>query len=682
MTRYVQPWLHELEIAVRGNVTSVSDRHGDMSEPGTGLFVDDRRVLSLWEVRVADERPTWLTAGSSGPTTTVSTLLRSLGDVGADPTVGLVRERMLVDQGMRETLTVSSHAAGPVEVRLVIRLGADGADVATVKGGAGADVLDAQVSDGVVTWQDGRHATTFTASAGSSHHEDGSATWVWSTTVAPGGSSTLDTSVQSRRVGGAVFAADAGWDAISWDDVALEATDPRPGRVLTQSLVDLRGLLLTDPESPGDVFAAAGTPWYLTLFGRDSLWAARFMLPFGTDLARGTLRALARRQATGTDSVAASSPGKILHEVRRTPYVDPVTGMTLPPVYYGSVDATPLWVRLLHDSWRWGLDDQVVQELAPHLLAALSWMRAEAEQGDGLLRYVDESGSGLANQGWKDSGDSMRHRDGSIATGPIALLETQAYAVAAARGAAHLLESVLGEPGDEWRSWADELTDTVRELFWVDESSTGRYLSMAIAGDGIPVDGVGSNMGHVLGSGVLSAPEARRAARTLTAPDMLGDAGVRTLSRDNPAYNPVGYHTGSAWTHDNAIVALGLAREGFTEEAGRVLETLVEVASSSGNRWPELFGGELLMGRPVPYPASCRPQAWAAASAGVLVEVALGLTADAPNRSLTIAPMRPAPFGATRVRGIRVGDVEVSVSVDSGGEVVDVQAPGLEVTIA
>ncbi|WP_404383146.1 amylo-alpha-1,6-glucosidase [Knoellia locipacati] len=685
MTRYVQPWLHEFEIAVRGNVTSVSDRHGDLGSPGTGLFVDDRRVLSVWDVTVEGDRPAWLAAASSGPATTVSTLLRSLGDAGADPTVELVRERTLVEQGMHESLTLASHAAEPVVVRVAIRLGGDGADVATVKGGASGEVLDAVATAQSVTWEDERHTTTFTADGGAAGGSDGGdstggSTWVWSTTVAPGGTETLRTSVTSRRSGHPVFATDAGWDAINWDGVAVECEDPRPSRLVAQSLADLRGLLLTDPDSSEDVFAAAGTPWYLTLFGRDSLWAARFMLPFGTDLARGTLRALARRQGTTSDGITASGPGKILHEVRRSTYVDPVTGMTLPPVYYGSVDATPLWVRLLHDAWRWGLDERVVRELEPNLRAALSWMRSEAERGDGLLRYVDASGSGLANQGWKDSGDSMRRSDGTIADAPIALVETQAYAVAAARGAAHLLESVLGESGDEWRSWADRMAETVRDRFWVDSPSV-RHLAMAIGGDGLPVDGVGSNMGHVLGTGVLSAAEARRTAYTLTAPDMLGAAGVRTLSRDNPAYNPLGYHTGSVWTHDNAIAALGLAREGFTDEAARVLSALVEVGSWTGNRWPELFGGELLMGRPKPYPASCRPQAWAAASSGALVEAVLGLGADAPNRILTVSPISPAPFGAMTVRGLRVGDVEVSLSVNADGEVVDVQAPGLEVVV-
>ena len=680
MTRYVQPWLHELEIAVRGNVTSLSDRLGDMGSPGTGLFVDDRRVLSTWQVRVAGEPPAWLAAASSGPATTVSTQLRLLGDDGADPTVELVRERTLVDQGMHEALTIASHATEPVDVRLAIRLGGDGADVGTVKGGGSGEILEPRATDGSVSWQDERHATTFTADGGAAGRDDDGTTWLWSATVAPGSTATLQTSVTSRRRDDPMFATDSGWDGIDWTGVEIVAVDPRPGQLMTQSLADLRGLLLTDPESPSDIFAAAGTPWYLTLFGRDSLWTARFMLPFGTDLARGTLRALARRQGTSLDPDTASAPGKILHEVRRSTYLDPVSAMSLPPVYYGSVDATPLWLRLLHDAWRWGLDERVVRELEPSMRSALSWMRTEAERGDGLLRYVDESGSGLANQGWKDSGDSMRRRDGSIADAPIALVETQSYAVAAARGAAHLLESVFGESGDAWRTWADELTDVVRERFWVDTGS-GRHLAMAIGGDGRSVDGVGSNMGHVLGTGVLSAAEARWTAHVLTGPDMLGDAGVRTLSRENPAYNPVGYHTGSVWTHDNAIAALGLAQEGFPDEAGRVLRTMVDMGAWSGNRWPELLGGDLLMRRPVPYPASCRPQAWAAASAGALAEAVLGLRADAPKRTLALAPIAPAPFGAMTVRGLRVGDVDVTVAVNAEGEVVDVRAPGLDVVV-
>ena len=309
-------------------------------------------------------------------------------------------------------------------------------------------------------------------------------------------------------------------------------------------------------------------------------------------------------------------------------------------------------MRLLHDAWRWGLADDVVHELRPRLDAALDWIRrAAADSPDGFLRYVDSTGTGLANQGWKDSGDAMRRRDGSIAPPPIALVETQAYAVAAVAGAADLREAVFGEDGAEQRAWAADLAARVRMRFWV-EDADGPYLAMALDRDGAPVDGVGSNMGHVLGTGTLSRQESTRVAARLTSPDLLGLFGVGTLGRANPAYNPIGYHTGSVWTHDTAISALGLVRDGHAGEAAELVRALVDAATHFDFRFPELFGGSPESGLPVPYPASCRPQAWSAASAGALVTAALGLTADAPAGRLSVRPMRPAPFGDLRVRGL------------------------------
>ncbi len=461
----------------------------------------------------------------------------------------------------------------------------------------------------------------------------------------------------------------------------VTSQDTRLGATVQHSLLDLEHLLLTDPLDTDDVFAAAGSPWYLTLFGRDSLWAARMTLPFGTDLARGTLRALARRQGTRYDVEAAEEPGKILHEVRRTAFVDP-GHFVLPPTYYGTVDATPLWVCLLHDAWRWGLPRADVAALRPALDAALGWLRRAAEANDdGLLRYHDASGTGLVNQGWKDSGDAMRTADGSIATGPIALVETQGYAVEAARGAADLLEVAFGEDATAWRRWAADLSDRVRDRFWVD-GLQGRVLAMALDGAGQPVDGVGSNMGHTLGTGMLSTAESARVARTLGSAAVLGPLGIRTLSADNPAYNPLGYHTGSVWTHDTAICALGLARSGHTVEASSAIAALVDVASASGYRWPELFGAEPVGGAPAPYPASCRPQAWAAASAGLLLSTVLGLRADVPNGRIELSPLPDSPFGGLRVEGLRVGGRPLSVEVDAAGEVVAVAAPdGVDVVV-
>lgn len=679
-----QPWLHELEICVHGNITALSDHLGDMGAPGTGVFVDDRRVLSRLVVSVGEGRSVPVASGSEGEQTEVLCLVRGLGDAGPDATLELLRRRRLVDTGMEEALTLRSRAAHRVTTTVRIDVAGDGAEVAAVKAGRppARTLPVSHEQNGVagrLTWGDERHTTIVGADDAVPSQEDEGGSFTWQVGLDPGTEATLELRLETRRVGAPTFAPEFGGRSVDFSGVTVRSDDPRLAPLVSRSLADLRGLLMSDPEQPTDVFAAAGTPWYLTLFGRDSIWAARFMVPFGTDLARGTLLALARRQGTVTDAERVEEPGKIVHEVRRATYADPVSGLTLPPHYYGSVDATALWIRLLHDAWMWGLADDTVRALRPHLDAALGWLEARAVAGGGLLRQDRVDGHGLANQGWKDSTDSMRRRDGSIAPGPVAVVEAQAYAVAAARGAAHLLESVCDEDGSRWREWSDRLSDSVRDHYWVDADV--RHLAMAVDADGLLVDGVGSNMGHVLGTGTLTPAEARRTAFVLSRPDLLGAAGLRTLSRDNPAYNPVGYHTGSVWTHDNAITALGLAQEGFPAEAARVLGALVEVGSWTGNRWPELFGGELLMGRPLPYPASCRPQAWAAASAGALVEVLLGLGADAPRGSLRLAPIAPAPFGAMTVSGLRVGETQVRVEVNAEGEVVDVDAPGLDVVV-
>ena len=268
--------------------------------------------------------------------------------------------------------------------------------------------------------------------------------------------------------------------------------------------------------APGDTFLAAGAPWFFTLFGRDSLWAARMLLPLGTDLAAGTLRVLAARQGTVTDVDSAEQPGKILHEVRAKPLSLGEEGRVLPPVYYGTVDATPLWVCLLHDAWRWGMPADQVEALLPAMERALAWMTDHGDaDGDGFLEYVDEGGHGLANQGWKDSGDSVQWRDGTLATGPIALCEVQAYAHEAALGGAALLEA-FGRPGaDRWRAWAAELATRFRAAFWV-QDATGRYPAIALDADKRAVDTVTSNIGHLLGTGLLDARRGaggRRAAR-------------------------------------------------------------------------------------------------------------------------------------------------------------------------
>ena len=236
------------------------------------------------------------------------------------------------------------------------------------------------------------------------------------------------------------------------------------------------------------------------------------------------------------------------------------------------------------------------------------------------------------------------------------------------------MEQVFGESGDDLRAFAAGLTERVRASFWVSDAA-GPYLAMALDRRGDPVDGVGSNMGHVLGTGTLDDPESALVAARLSGPDLLGPFGVVTLGHGNPAYNPIGYHTGSVWTHDTAIAALGLVRAGHTTEAAAVLRTLVDAATHFDFRFPELFGGSPESGLPVPYPASCRPQAWSAASAGALVTACLGLDADLPSGTLQVRPLRPSPFGDLRVRGLRARGEPVEIDIGDDGSVREVRAP-------
>ena len=620
-----QPWLHELEIALDGPSTVLSSRDGQVRAPGTGWFVDDRRALSVLEVTLDGVPAVPVARDTNAATSRFWGVARHLGDPTPDPTVEVHRTRTLRSHTMTEEIRVVSRASEVVEATLQVLLGGDGADLSKVKAGERDETspLPVEIGETGLSWADERHRVQVRTSpqAERAPHTDG-AELSWPVRLEPHTELTVTVELTAERVAASAFDAGAGSGLLDLSGIGVD-DDPTWDAMVRRNLADLQHLLLTDPEAPEDVFAAAGTPWYLTLFGRDSIWAARFMLPFTRQLALGTLRTLARRQATQDDPALAAETGKILHEVRRSTFAG--GDLELPPVYYGTVDATPLWVILLHDAWRWGLPEEDVRDLLPTMLGALGWMeRMCAQAEDGFLRYVDTTGHGLSNQGWKDSGDSMRRADGTIAPAPIALLEAQSYAVEAARGAAHLLE-VLGEEGaDHWRTWADELADRVRDRFWVGEGEDA-YLAMALDRDGAQVDGVGSNMGHVLGSGLLTAEEEDLVVARLMRPDMLRDFGIATLSADNPAYNPIGYHTGSVWTHDTAIILHGLQRAGYDEEAEQLLARMARLSATSDHRLPELTAGDAVGTHPVPYPASCRPQAWAAASVGVMLSARAGL---------------------------------------------------------
>ncbi len=679
-----QPWLHELNVSVRGNVTALSSRAGDMAPDGAGgLYVDDRRAVSELSVLVGGERPSPVADGALGARAEFFASARNIGSVTPDPVVEVRRHRRLVDAGMVESVSVISRADGPLSTILTIRVASDAAPIGTIKSGhfdlppVSPTLLPAGA--GFATdWHTCR--ATFDPAPDRLEAQGDVVVAHFDLTLEPQHETSVSLAVTTTRRRPSELDAEPGGALLEWDEVCVSGTDPRLEPTFSGAIEDLRALALTDPSDPGDVFAGAGTPWYLTLFGRDSVWAARLTLPIGTALSRGTLRSLARRQGSRYDIGSAEAPGKIPHEVRRFPYVDPESGMTLPSVYYGTVDATALWVLLLHDAWQWGLADADVLEMLGTLDAAVDWLVTDAvPDEDGLLKYIDESGSGLSNQGWKDSGDAVRFRDGSIATAPIALIEAQAYAVHALECAARLFTAFGRGGAEQVRERAAAMRVAVRNRFWV-TGAGDPYLGIAVDGTGRLVDGLASNMGHALGTGLLTPQEVDSVAGHLTGPALLDRYGIRTLGSDNGGFNPIGYHTGSIWTHDTAIVALGLSQEGRSADAVRVARTLLASAEAFDYRWPELYSGAAALGKPAPYPAACRPQAWSAASAVALVSVALGLSADAPTRTLHVHPARPAAFGAMRVEGLVFCGGRVDLDVAADGEVTVLRVP-VDVTV-
>ena len=568
----IAPGLDRLTVAVAAPAVLLSDADAQVRGDGVaGWSVDDVRLLRRLEA----------------PTSPAGEVTVEVGHA-------------LSPDGL--TTTVEVRAGRPVTVDLGIDLGVDLAPVAMVRQQQATVDAAPQISGDGLTWAGDDSGCTLTCTPAPASYER----LAWRLQVAPGAPSRVELRFRARSDPQFAPGGTPPWTTT----VPVPVDDPRWAPLVEQGLADLAGLLLRDGE---DAFVAAGAPWYLTMFGRDALWTARLMMPFGTGLALSTLRALARRQGVRDDPATEEQPGKILHEVRSGTVR--LGGMVLPPVYYGTVDATPLFVCTLADAWQAGADRDEVAALVPAARRCLAWMVARTRES-GWLRYVDTSGHGLANQGWKDSVDSVRYADGGIADPPIALCEVQGYAYeAAVRGAALLAD--LGEPPVEGlAAWAESLRRRFSEAFWVD-TPEGGHVAIALDGRGGRADAVASNMGHLLGTGILTPRQARRVATVLSGPSMSSGYGLRTLALDCPAYDPLSYHCGSVWPHDTAIAVRGLVAEGFRAEGAALARGLVEASAAFGGRLPELWSGDpRVPGEPGPaaYPSACRPQAWSAAA--------------------------------------------------------------------
>ncbi len=686
----MQPLLHNLAVCVSAPYQGLSAADGQITPVGAqGIYHGDIRALCRVEVLIDGIAPDGIGGGPTGPgTCRFITLPRHLGDPVPDPTIRLERVRTVDPHGCVESVELVSTATTEVSCSVQVELASDLADVADVKGGRPTrsvlpHLVDGPDGAGSVRWS--RDRTTVTVSGWTRRPSttrigpDGAGLG-WDLTLGPGERVTLGWRLDVVHPSEVVAPANG---PASWSTPSLRADDRRLPELVEQSLEDLHGLRLTTADRPDDVFIAAGAPWYLTLFGRDSLWAARMMLPLGTELAAGTLRTLAARQGVRADPSSQEQPGKILHELRGAP-ADHHGALSLPPQYYGTVDATALWVCLLHDAWRWGLPPAQVEPLLEPLTAALRWLVRDGDpDGDGFLEYADDDGAGLSNQGWKDSGDAVRFKDGSLARSPIALCEVQGYAYEAAVHGADLLEAFGRDGAADYRGWADRLSSRFREAFWVQDPG-GRYPAMALDADKRQVDSLTSNIGHLLGTGLLDPAETAAVARRVTGPELDSGFGLRTMGSAEGGYGPLTYHCGSVWPHDTAITINGLCRDGRVDLAGGLIDGLLAAGARFAGRLPELYSGDprAAFRRPIPYPAACHPQAWAAASSVLLLQSVLGVTPDVPGGVLRLAPPRPSPVGALRVQGLAVGGDLVTIALDAGGDVIEVTGTALAVEVS
>jgi len=679
---------------VEGQTFCLSGRTGDVSEDlPDGLFVLDRRVLSVWELWLDGHRVEPLAVDEEDPFTATFVGRGRPASGHADADVVVVRRRR-IGNGMREDLEVENHGLTPASIELALRCHADFADVFSVKEGrveGRGEVEIMTTSAGGVRLIDRSPDATRAVEVRPSQParwEDGAL--IWQLDLAPGErwSTCLEVAV---LVGGAEL--DLRFRCHSDDEEALPlqrlvqwraampkvtTDDDALAQVVEQTRADLGALRIFDPEHPDLPVLAAGAPWFMTVFGRDSLLTAWMTLLADHSLARGVLETLARWQGRKVDPRTEEEPGKIVHELRfgNTP------GLALGggDAYYGSVDATPLFVMLLGELRRWDPDDELLERLLPAADRALAWIEEHGDRdGDGFVEYERLNPRGLANQGWKDSWDAVRHLDGELAKPPIALAEVQGYVYAAYLARAHLaLEAGDRSTFERYRDRAEALKARFDEAFWLEDRG---WYAMALDRDKRPVEALASNMGHCLWTGIVPGERAAAVAAHLVGDDLFSGWGVRTLARSMPAYNPVSYHNGSVWPHDNAIIAAGLMRYGYVDEAHRIISAQLDAAAAHHGQLPELFAGfdRTRLRTPAAYPTSCSPQAWASASPLLWLRSLLGFDPWAVRHRVWVSPRLPERIRHLRVEGITVGDHEIGVDVDRDGHLEISGVEGLEV---
>jgi glycogen debranching enzyme len=644
-----------------GNTFVVSDARGDIEasiDDPTGLFSWDTRFLSTWILTVNGQRLNTLSVDDLSYFATRFFLVPGTGTVYIDAKLSVIRRRA-VGNGFTEEIVILNHDAAPVEIGIRIEAGSDFADLFEVKDAlkkrgeyerrAASDRLvlsyhrERFARETIVTSSEpaeiDEHGLTFRVRIGSK------AEWRTVLDVA-----TSETRLASRTEGPAArrFDKQASMERglEEWISAAphLESDWDWLKVTYLRSLVDLAALRFSPRSLPGQSLPAAGLPWFMTMFGRDSILTSLQAIPFTPDLAATTLRALAQRQGTRIDDFREEEPGRILHEMR----FGEMTAFEERPhsPYFGSADSTPLFVVLLDEYERWTGDRQLVRKMEPAARAALDWIdRFGDRQGNGYVSYQRRNEqTGLENQCWKDSWDSIAYRDGTLPDFPRATCELQGYAYDAKMRGARLAREI-------WRdeAYADGLEREAAELkrrfnrdFWLSDRG---YFALALDADGRRVDSLTSNIGHLLWSGIVDKAKAKSCVAHLMGPKLFSGWGVRTMAEGEGRYNPIGYHVGTVWPFDCSFIAWGLRRYGYKEEAARVAAGILDAARFFLGRLPEAFGGYARADTryPVQYPTSCSPQAWSTGAPLLLLRAMLGLEPSGDH--LVVDPVLPRGLG-------------------------------------
>ena len=675
--------IRDVQVLKHDRAFLVTDRWGDVPEPNAaalGLYHRDARFLSRLELTIDGRRPQLLHSSAErnyAQTVELADPVPMRTPEGRERREGLSISRHRVLGGtLVERIRLANRGRERRDLSVELRFASDFADVVEIRGWERSSrgqvqqptvernqvVLSYQGLDAVV------RTTTIRFSPAPDALDDGSAGF--DVPLEPGEAKEIGLEVipeageeppTRRPVVEARQALDREYTQWRKRCTRFRSTNPQQLRLLERAVLDLR--MLTSTDERGRTTIDAGVPWSSALFGRDSLITAYEYLGVDPGLAWGVLRELADRQGTRDDPAREEGPGKILNKAR----VGELAGAGEIPFAsdFGSVDATPLWLVLLSGAYAWTGDLEGVRELWPNVLACLSWIDRHGDlDGDGYVEYPPRSEGAPAHQGWKDSVDAIAHPDGTPAGGPIALVEVQGYVYDAKRRTAALARALKEEDlADRLDAEAGALRDRFNHDFWMEREG---FFALALDGDKRPVETITSNPGHSMWSRIVEEDRADRVARRLLSTQLSSGWGVRTLGTRQAPYDPLGYHTGAVWPHDNALVAQGLKRYGLDREAGKVIDQVTAAgAHFPMGRYPELYCGYGSDEIPVPveHPLACRPQAWAAGAPLLMLRASCGITADAPSRVLSIVrPHLPAWLPDLELVGMRVGEARVDLA--------------------